>query len=100
VPRHLFTFRIDYGVASRHHFGLQGRASGSQFDDDQNQFRLAPFFTLDAFAARRLARGAEVFAAAENLTGRRYEVGRTPLTTLGPPLLVRVGLRLNLGSAR
>ena len=100
VPRHLLTFRIDYNDASRHLFSLQGRASGAQFDDDRNQFRLAPFFALDALASRRLARGADVFVAAENLTGGRYEVGRTPLRTLGPPPLLRLGLRLRLGPSQ
>ncbi|HEX7314464.1 MAG TPA: TonB-dependent receptor [Pyrinomonadaceae bacterium] len=80
-------------------FALQGRASGAQFDDDQNQLRLGRYFTLDAFLARRVGRGVEVFAAAENLTGRRYEVGRTPVLTLGPPAFARVGLRLRLGAS-
>ena len=35
--------------------------------------------------------------AFENLTGQRYEVGKTPVTTLGPPFLARVGIRVSLG---
>jgi hypothetical protein len=35
----------------------------------------------------------QAFVAAENLTGVRYEVGRTPVLTLGPPRLLRAGLR-------
>ena len=42
----------------------------------------------------------EAFAAAENLTGQRYEVGRTPVLTVGPPAFVRVGFRLRLGGNR
>lgn len=97
VARHQLTFQTRYTTPARLSFGLQARASSSQFDDDQNLLRLRGYFTLDALVSRSLARGVEAFAAAENLTGRRYEVGRTPVLTLGPPLFVRVGLRLRLG---
>lgn len=100
VARQQLTFQARYTNPSRLSFGLQARASSSQFDDDQNLLRLRGYFTLDALVSRRLARGLEAFAAAENLTGRRYEVGRTPVPTLGPPLFVRVGLRLRLGEGR
>jgi iron complex outermembrane recepter protein len=97
VPLHSLTFRADYRDPSGLALGVQGRAAGLQYDDDLNRFRLNRFFTLDALGSRRLREGLELFAAAENLTGSRYEVGRTPLLTLGPPLSVRVGLRLRLG---
>jgi outer membrane receptor protein involved in Fe transport len=97
VPRHLFTFQARYSNPRRFTVAVQGRTVGSQFDDDQNQFPLDRYFTLDAFASRRIGRSVEVFAAFENLTGQRYEVGATPVTTLGPPLLARVGLRFNAG---
>ena len=100
VARQQLSFQLRYAARERLTFGLQGRASGGQFDDDQNLLRLGGYFTLDAFASRRLGRGVEAFAAAENLTGRRYEVGRTPILTLGPPAFVRVGLRLRLGEGR
>jgi outer membrane receptor protein involved in Fe transport len=101
VARHQLGFQLRYVPRGRAvTFGLQARASGAQFDDDQNQLRLGSYFTLDALASRRLARGVEAFAAAENLTGRRYEVGRTPVLTLGPPAFVRVGIRLRLGASR
>jgi outer membrane receptor protein involved in Fe transport len=97
VARQQLNFQLRYATQARLNFALQGRAAGPQFEDDQNALRLGGFFTLDAFASRRLGRGLELFAAAENLTGRRYEVGRTPVLTLGPPAFVRVGLRLRLG---
>jgi outer membrane receptor protein involved in Fe transport len=100
VARQQLTFQARYANPTRLSFGVQARASSSQFDDDQNLLRLRGYFTLDALVSRRLARGVEAFAAAENLTGRRYEVGRTPVLTLGPPLFVRVGLRLRLGEGR
>jgi len=97
VARHQATFQARYRGGSRLLLAAQGRAGGAQFDDDQNLFRLRPYFALDAFASRRLGRGVEAFAAAENLTGRRYEVGRTPVLTVGPPRSLRLGLRLTLG---
>ena len=97
TPRHVFTFQARYSNPRVLTFGLQGRASSRQFDDDQNLLPLDPYFTLDAIVSRRLGSGFEVFGALENLTGQRYEVGKTPVTTLGPPLLARVGVRLNIG---
>jgi outer membrane receptor protein involved in Fe transport len=97
VARHQATLQLRYAQARGLTFAAQARMSGAQFDDDQNRFRLAPFFTLDAFASRPVSKHMELFAAAEDLFNRRYEVGRTPVTTLGPPLLVRAGFRLRLG---
>jgi outer membrane receptor protein involved in Fe transport len=94
VARQQLSFQLRR--AGRTTFALQGRASGSQYDDDQNLLRLGSYFALDAFVSRRLGRGVEVFAAAENLTGRRYDVGRTPVLTIGPPAFARVGFRLRL----
>ncbi|MBA3439808.1 MAG: TonB-dependent receptor [Pyrinomonadaceae bacterium] len=98
VPRHQLTFQTRYTNPSLVTLGLQGRAASLQFDDDQNRFPLGRYFTLDAFASRRISRGVEVFAAAENLLNDRYEIGRTPVRTIGPPLLARFGLRLRLGA--
>jgi len=98
VPRHLLTFQMRYSNPHRLTLAIQARAVGSQFDDDQNQFRLDRYFTLDAFASRSLGRGVEVFGAFENLFNERYDIGRTPVRTIGPPLLARVGFRFNLGS--
>lgn len=98
VPRHLFTFQARYSNPRRVTVAFQGRAGGSQFDDDQNQFQLNRYFTLDAYASRSLGRGVEVFGAFENLFNQRYDVGRTPLRTIGPPILARIGIRFNWGS--
>jgi outer membrane receptor protein involved in Fe transport len=51
------------------------------------------YFTLDAMMAVPVHKNLRVFAAAENLFNDRYTVGRTPVRTLGSPLLVRFGLR-------
>lgn len=98
VPRHQMTFQFRYANPSILTFGLQGRAIGVQFDDDQNLLKLNKFFTLDLFASRKLTHGVEIFAAFENLFDQKYDIGRTPVRTLGPPLLARVGFRLNFGA--
>ncbi|HEX8921151.1 MAG TPA: TonB-dependent receptor [Pyrinomonadaceae bacterium] len=97
VPRHQLTFQLSYAKPS-FNAGVQGRINGAQYDDDQNRFRLDSYFSIDALASRRIAHNLYIFAAAENLFNQRYETGRTPVVTLGPPLLVRVGFRLRLGS--
>jgi outer membrane receptor protein involved in Fe transport len=98
VPRHQFTFQARYSNPRRITVGLQGRASGIQFDDDQNIFKLDRYFTLDGFVSRPIGRGVELFAAAENLFDHQYDIGRTPVRTVGPPLLARFGVRLRLGN--
>lgn len=78
--------------------GLEARMSGQQYDDDANTFRLAGFFTTNAFASHTFRGRYETFVAAENLLNRRIEVGRTPTLTLGQPQSVRGGVRIVLGS--
>jgi len=97
VPRHQFTLQAAYAHPSRLTAALQFRASGRQFDDDQNQFPLGSFAVVDLLASRPLSRWLEIFVAAQNLLNERYAVGRTPLETIGAPRLVRGGLRLQLG---
>lgn len=96
VARHQMTFQARYAHPSYLTLGIQGRAIGTQFDDDRNQFKLNPFFTLDALASKSINSNVELFVAAENLTGQRYDIGRTPVRTIGPPVLVRVGIRFTL----
>jgi outer membrane receptor protein involved in Fe transport len=85
-----------YAIPSWVTLGIRARAGGEQFDDDQNRFSLDRFFTLDAIASRRLTSKFDVFVAAENLLNQRYLTGRTPVTTIGPPLLIRGGIRFRL----
>ncbi len=92
VSRHQGTLQLRYTNPRVLDVSAQARAGSSQWDDDQNQLRLRGLFTLDAQVSRRFSR-VEAFVASENLTGRRYEVGRTPVLTLGPPRLVRIGVR-------
>jgi outer membrane receptor protein involved in Fe transport len=98
VPRHQITFQARYSAPRRVNLGVQGRFIGEQFDDDRNQFGLDRYFTLDALVSRPIGRGVELLAAAENLFNQRYDVGRTPVRTIGPPLLARFGIRFQMGA--
>jgi outer membrane receptor protein involved in Fe transport len=100
VPRNVFTWEARYWNPSRIMLSVQGRFVGNQFDDDQNLYPLGRFYTMDLQIGRNLTRNLEVFAAVENITDERYNVANTPTATgslfnIGPPLLYRVGLRLN-----
>jgi outer membrane receptor protein involved in Fe transport len=95
IPRNGVNFQVSYtnkGWAA----ATQGRFVGRQFDDDLNTLPLERFFTLDAHVSRAVSERARVFLAVQNLTGTRYEISSTPVFTLGPPVLVRAGLRLSL----
>jgi outer membrane receptor protein involved in Fe transport len=100
VPRNVFTWEARYWNPSRLMLSVQGRFVGNQFDDDQNLYPLGRFYTMDLQVGRNLTRNVELFAAAENITNERYNVANTPTATgslfnIGPPLLYRIGLRLN-----
>ncbi len=97
VPRNTATFQATYSQPSGWTFALQGRYTGLQYDDDLNQFPLPPAFTLDTLVSHPLGHRLEIYAAAENLTADRYAVARVPFTEIGPPVLVRGGIRLHLG---
>jgi outer membrane receptor protein involved in Fe transport len=98
VPRHQLTVQLVYSDPRVLGFGLQGRAASEQFEDDRNQLSLERFFVLDGILSREFTDGVELFIAGENLTGRRYSVGRTPVRSVGPPPLIRAGVRLSFGA--
>jgi outer membrane receptor protein involved in Fe transport len=100
VPRHQVTLQARWRAPGELAASVQARWSGAQYDDDRNQFLLEAFWAVDARVARALGRRLEVFAAGENLTGARWDVGRTPLRTLGPPRSVRGGLRIDVSVPR
>jgi outer membrane receptor protein involved in Fe transport len=93
VPRHQVSFQTRFDDPDLVTLGLQARWTGEQFDDDQNRFRLDDFTAVDLFASRSIGSGLSLFAAVENLFDEAVEIGRTPVRTLGPPRLVRAGVR-------
>ncbi len=95
IPRNQFNFQTSYSKG-KWAAGVQGRFVGKQFDDDQNKLPLRKFFTLDAEASRSISSKITLFVAVQNATGTRYETGSTPVITLGPPVLARLGARWSL----
>ena len=100
VPRNVFTWEARYWNPSRLLLSIEGRFVGRQFDDDQNQLSLDRFHTMDVQIGRAFTRHMEVFGAIENVLNQRYQVARTPVLNLGPPILFRAGLRLNFPAKR
>lgn len=105
VPRNVFTWEARYWNPSRLLLSVEGRFVGKQFDDDLNQYPLNRFYTMDVQISRNLTRNLELYAAAENITDERYYVDNTPagsgsLFNIGPPLLYRIGLRMNFPAER
>jgi outer membrane receptor protein involved in Fe transport len=97
VPRHQGSLSLRYAHPALR-AALQVRFAGRQFDDDLNLFPLGDATMVDLLAARPLGRDAEVYVAAENLLDTSYDVGRTPVRTLGPPRSVRAGIRLHISA--
>jgi outer membrane receptor protein involved in Fe transport len=96
VPRHEFTIQGRYSKAASLTATVQGRYVGTQFDDDQNLLPLGAFFTMDAYVSHPVGRVTELFVGVENLLNQRYDIGRTPVRTIAPPILARVGVRFQL----
>lgn len=93
VPKNQFNVQLSYS-GNVWTAGVQTRYTGNQFDDDQNLLPLGRAFVVDAEVSRRLGAHASIFGAAGNILDDRYTVARTPITNVGPPTLVRGGIRL------
>ena len=83
-------------TAPRWTAGVQTRFVGNEFDDT-TFLPLGRAFTVDAEVSRQLLPHANLFVAAQNLFDDRYTVARTGVSSLGPPVLVRGGIRLDFG---
>jgi outer membrane receptor protein involved in Fe transport len=70
------------------------RLAGAQFEDDLNELLLRSYTQVDASATRTLGRGVQAFVGVENLFDVEYDVGRTPVRTIGWPRTVRAGVRI------
>ena len=93
VPQNIFTFQGTWAAPAKIMVAIQGRAESNEFDDDQNLFPLGSMFVLSATVSRPLPKGFDVFFQGENLTNTVYNIGKTPIPTIGQPILARVGLR-------
>src|ERR1041384_1171427 len=93
VPAHAFTFQGAW-QAAEWSLSVQGRASGNQFDDDQNAFALGRAFTLDAMVAKTFSQRLTLFVAATNLTNDRFLTALTPTPQQGAGIGGRIGVRM------
>ena len=77
-------------------FSVQARFVGAQFEDDLNELTLEDYVVVDASATRPLTRAVQLFLGVENVFDVEYDVGRTPVRSIGWPLTVRAGVRVFL----
>jgi outer membrane receptor protein involved in Fe transport len=94
VARQQVTLQLQYSNPKVFTAALQMRAASSQFDDDQNQLKLASYTSFDAIIRKSINRNISVFVAIENLLDSKIEAGRTPVLTLASPRFFRAGVRL------
>ncbi len=93
VPHHTATAQIRL---EKQHFGILAvdlRASGQQFDDSANQFRLAPYAQVDLYVEHPFSHHLFAYGSIQNLAGNLIEAGRTPILTLGIPRTFSTGIR-------
>ena len=93
VPHNEFVFQGTWAAPAKLFVAVQGRTAGNEFDDDQNRLPLGSYFVLSTTVSRPLPKGFDVYFQGENLTNSQYDIGRTPVVTLGQPILARVGFR-------
>ena len=95
VPRNLATVQMRFSDPRLGVFAVDLRASGQQFDDSANQYRLAGYGQVDLYAAHSFGERWTVYAEVQNLVNQPVEAGRTPILTLGAPLTVLAGVRFS-----
>ena len=96
VPEYQLGATVTYTDPRLFTAAMQIRVLGNQFDDDLNEFELDGFGVVDISASKEVRRGLQAFVAIENLFDTEYDVGRTPIRTIGWPRSVRAGARLFL----
>ncbi len=97
VPRQSVTMQLRAARARWGTVTVAGRASGRAFDDSSNLYPLHRFFALDVYGDHALGRGWMAFVSVQNVLNQRMEVARTPLLTLGNPVLAQGGVRFGWG---
>jgi outer membrane receptor protein involved in Fe transport len=95
VPRRTLVLGVEGPVGAGWTLAARMRASGRQFEDDENQLPLAAVTVVDLTLRRALGGGRTLFLTAENLGGARVEAGRGAdgVVTLASPRLFLAGLR-------
>ncbi|HWB32641.1 MAG TPA: TonB-dependent receptor [Acidobacteriaceae bacterium] len=99
VPRQSFTAQLRAAGERAGEVTLAARASGHAFDDSANTYTLRSFFELDLSARHDFGRNWSVTLLMDNLLNQRPDVARTPILTLGSPLLAEGGLSFHWSGA-
>ncbi len=97
VPRQSVTAQLRARRARWGEVTVAMRAAGKAYDDSTNQFALRRFVSVDLYGQRGLGRGWSAFVSVQNVFNQRAEVARTPLLTLGNPVLAQGGVRFGWG---
>jgi outer membrane cobalamin receptor len=96
VPKASASFGVRYNAPWEISATGQVRAIGEQFDDDLNTLVLGSAGIVDAQVSKNVGRRLQLFFAVENIGDNEYEVGRTPVVTVGLPRTFRGGIRADL----
>ena len=78
-------------------FAANVRAFDDQFEDDRNTLVLGSGSVVDMTFQRPFGRKATGYVSLENLFDVDYDVGRTPVRTVGQPFTLHVGVRVIVG---
>jgi len=99
VPRQSVTAQLRAQGRRWGELTVSMRASGLAYDDSSNLYALHRFAVMDVYGQHALPRGWMAFVSVQNLFNERPEVARTPLLTLGNPVLAQGGVRFGWGGA-
>jgi len=100
VPRRQGSAQLRYDPPKGFSFGVQARFVASQWEDDLNSLALDSYWTVDALIGRSVNEWIGLFLSGENLANQEFDVGRTPVRTVGPGRTIRGGLRVRLTPRR
>ena len=96
TPRQQLSATMGWASPTGTELSLTGRALSGQYDDDLNQRRLKPAFTLDAYGSVPLSHGLAVEVRGENLLDREVQaaLGADGTVERASPRTLWIGLRL------
>lgn len=97
VAKHQGSLGLSFAPMERLKITADVLFSTDQFEDDLNSRVLEGAVTADVYVGYDLTDSVELYAAVENVFDNRVEAGRTAggLVTLGPPVFLWMGMRLN-----
>lgn len=97
VPGWQFSLGVRGAAPAGFVFAANVRAFDDQFEDDRNTLVLRSGSVADATLQRPIGRKATGYVSLENLFDVDYDVGRTPVRTVGQPFTLHVGVRVVVG---